>query len=293
MRILQVVDVLRHKLIRLEVDEDQSFVLKEYVLVQCERELLVAKVLGLPRVVPGGKIDGKYKFNRRLKLDEIKSFLTAQEGEKARILKAQDLVSSLKLEMKIFASNVGWQEKIVSLFFTSENPVDFRELLKVLVKAFPGRVHLERVGARDRAKIIGGFGSCGQETCCTSFKVRLESVPMDAVRDQGIVMKDNEKVLGLCGKLKCCLLYELSSYKSQRRYLPHIKQIVTLPDKKRARVIGLDILNKKEKVIGEDAHQIEIFSVSDLVYENKKESSHPEEIASMKAKEIDLDGGRL
>lgn len=274
MRILQVVDVLRHKLIRLAVKDDVEFSLKSLLLVDAKKEKIIVRVLGLPRDIPGGQADEGFVFMKKLSLDDSKEFELLQEGEKKRVLVSQTLADSLGLSMKFFASRVGWKKKVISLFFMSGNPVDFRELLKLLIKEFSGRIHLERVGPRDRAKILGGFGSCGRELCCTSFKVKLSSVPMDAVRDQGIVMKDNQKVLGACGKLKCCLMYELSHYREMRRFLPHIRQEVFLSGNRKGRVLGLDILNKKVKVLLE-TDTIEVVSVDDITTLNKAKKIAP------------------
>ncbi len=258
-----IIDILRHKMLSFSV-KDKVLQSQEHIIVKNTKEEFVAKIIRAEETPSIKEQDStSNNFIRILTPEERRGFYELQQNEKARILIAQDLSLNLKLEMRFFASKVGWQNKVTSFFFVSQDPIDFRELLKLLIKHFQGRIHLERVGARDRAKILGGYGSCGRETCCSSFKINLESVPMDSVRDQGIMMKDNAKVLGLCGKLKCCLLYELPYYRKIRQYLPHIRESVVLKNKKKGMVIGIDILNQKVKILLEGGGH-EFFSVTEL-----------------------------
>ncbi len=279
MKKLKAVDLLRHRLIWVFAPDEEEFFHHEKVFVKNNKEQLVAKIVDPEGQSSKKQNEDDWVFERKLTAKDLEDYEKAQEGEKERILKTQELANEQNLEMRVFASRVGWQKRIVSFFFTCEEAVDFRELLKLLNAEFQCRIHLERVGARDKAKIIGGFGACGQETCCSTFKVDLPPVPMDAVRDQGIMIKDNTKLMGLCGKLKCCLLYEVADYRKMRKSLPHLKQTVTTSKGQKARVIGLDILNQKVKVIVLDSDTMETFDASEL----KKESSGSEK-STQKAK---------
>jgi cell fate regulator YaaT (PSP1 superfamily) len=165
---------------------------------------------------------------------------------------------------------------MTSFFFVSENPVDFRELLKKMIQGFKGRIHLERVSPRQRTKIIGGIGSCGRTDCCQFQSFNTKKVSLDAVRDQGIMINNNPKIFGLHNKIKTCFLYELAGYRKNRRYLPHIRQEVLIK-KQKGRVIGLDILNLKVKVFLEN-DTIETFPVADIEYENKREAPKDPEL---------------
>ena len=266
MKTIKALDLVKHRLILLPTPKEEELLPKEKILIKNDREHLVVKIIAiLTDQIPENKED-KWKFEKKLNQKELKEYEAAQKDEKAKILKAQKMADKLNLPMKMFASRVGWQKKIISFFFTCEEAVDFRQLLKNLGTEFKSRIHLERVGARDKAKIIGGFGTCGQETCCSTFKTRLTSVPMDAARDQGIMIKANENILGLCGKLKCCLLYELPQYREKRKSLPHIRQTVTTQNNQKGRVIGLDILNQKVKVALDDTNMIEVFEVKTLKF---------------------------
>lgn len=267
------VDLLRHRLVRVEFGEKppEGVIPRARVLMKKDREAVVCRVLGAEdRRTALMRAEEDYTFERVLEPKEALEYDRAQEGEKQRVITAQQLAESMKLPIQFFASRVGWEGKTTSYFFTSEEPVDFRMFLKTLIAKTGGRIHLERVGARDRAKIIGGFGSCGQETCCSTFKIDLQTVPMDGVRDQGLMIKDNQKLLGLCGKLKCCLLYELPQYREMRKYLPHLRQGVQDSKGRKGRVLGLDILNQRVKVLLEN-DTIEMYDAAELGYPNKIE----------------------
>ncbi len=280
---IEAVDLVRYRLVTSEVPEDVEVNPQEKIIIKKEREELVAKVIGEAGVVKRKRgIEDGWQFVKKLDFEDLKTHEANQEGERDRIFKAQDLANEQNLEMRIFASRYGWNKSIVSFFFTCEEAVDFRELLKQLNSTFHCRIHLERVGARDKARIIGGFGNCGQPTCCSTFKVDLPAVPMDAVRDQGIVIKDNNKLLGACGKLKCCLLYEVDEYRAMRKGLPHIKQTVMTPKKEKARVIGLDILNQKVKVFLLEAETIDTFDAADI----KKVETKPQKTTSKESSEL-------
>ena len=261
MKIVQVIDLLRHQLVRLATEED--FSVHDYVLLKNDRDKLVGQVVSKSREVAGAKADNGYELVEKLEKKDLEKYRKAELGEKDRVIIAKQCAEELKLPMRFFASRSDFAGNVFSFFFTSEEKVDFRDLLKILPKRVSSRIHLQRVGTRDRAKILGGFGRCGRPTCCSTFKVELESVPLDSARDQNLLTRDNNKLFGLCGKLKCCLLYEVGLYRELRRNLPHIKQAVTVEGKS-GRVMGLDILNQKVKVLLDDTDMYEVFDV-DLV----------------------------
>lgn len=261
MKIVQVIDLLRHQLVRLATEED--FEVHDYVMLKNERDKLVGQVVSRSRDVPNAKVDDGYELIEKLGANDLVKFKEMLSAEHERVEIAKTLAEELKLPMRFFASRCDLSGKVFSFFFTSEDKVDFRDLLKTLPKKVNSRVHLQRVGARDRAKILGGFGRCGRATCCSTFKIELDSVPLDSARDQNLLTRDNNKLYGLCGKLKCCLLYEVDLYRDLRRNLPHIKQAV-IADGKDARVTGLDILNQRVKVIYDQTGGFDVLDIADV-----------------------------
>lgn len=261
MKIVQVIDLLRHELVRLATEED--FEVHDYVLLKNERDNLVGQIVTNSREVPNAKVDDGYQLIGKLSENDLVKFREILSAETERVAIAKNIAEELSLPMRFFASRCDYEGKVFSFFFTSEDKVDFRDLLKSLPKKVNSRVHLQRVGTRDRAKILGGFGRCGRATCCSTFKIELESVPLDAARDQNLLTRQNDKLYGLCGKLKCCLLFELELYRDLRRNLPHIKQAV-MADGKAARVSGLDILNQRVKVIYDETGGFDVLDLADI-----------------------------
>lgn len=182
--------------------------------------------------------------------DLEKIALLTEKSEKALEI-GQQKVLELNLPMKIMRATYAFDESEVNFFFTSEDRVDFRELVPRLAGALKTRVHLQQVGARDRAKLLGGYGICGQEQCCTRGVIReFAPITMDMARSQELIMKGPDKLSGNCGKLLCCLAYELEEYERLRVGMPMYGSRVRIA-KGEGKVIGLDILNQMVKLFVE------------------------------------------
>ncbi len=288
MKIIQVRDIIRYKTLTIPAPETE-LEFHQKILIGSKKEQAVAEIVGLARELPGAKVDEEFTFKRLLKESEISEFDALQEGEIERLRDIQSEADKLELDMHFFASKIGWQGKVYAFLFTSDQPVDFRSLLKSVTKKFSGRVHLQRVDVRDRADLIGGPGCCGRPECC-GFPFSKQKVTLNAVRDQGIMIKGNEKIYDVSGKLKRCLMYEVDLYKEYRKYLPHLKQEVTI-DGKKARVIGLDILNQRVKVNFFDNDVTDIYPVAEVEYPNKQTLKiEPLEISTP---EVSLEGNSV
>ena len=135
-------------------------------------------------------------------------------------------------------------------FFASETRVDFRDLVKDLAQRFRTRIVMRQVGVRDESRMTGGIGSCGCELCCSSCLSKFEPVSIRMAKDQNIVLNP-QKVSGQCGRLKCCLVYELEQYVECKRSLPKGGRRVVTPDGA-GRVQEVDILRKLVRVYHDD-----------------------------------------
>jgi cell fate regulator YaaT (PSP1 superfamily) len=142
---------------------------------------------------------------------DIDKWQSARELEEKTMYKARTIAVQLKLQMKI--SDVEYQgDKTKAIFYyTAEDRVDFRELIKVLADEFKVRIEMKQIGARQEAGRLGGIGSCGRELCCSTWLTDFRSVSTSAARYQQLSLNPL-KLAGQCGKLKCCLNYELDSY---------------------------------------------------------------------------------
>lgn len=160
------------------------------------------------------------KIYRKAKPGDIQKWQEAQALETPTMHKARTIASRLKLEMKI--SDVEYQgDKGKAIFYyTADGRVDFRELIKVLAEEFRVRVEMRQIGARQEAGRLGGIGSCGRELCCATWLTDFRSVSTTAARYQQLALNPL-KLAGQCGKLKCCLNYELDSYLDAIKHFPN------------------------------------------------------------------------
>ncbi len=151
------------------------------------------------------------KIYRKAKQNDIDKWKEAQALEVDTMYKARTLALRLGLQMKI--SDVEYQgDKTKAIFYyTADARVDFRELIKVMAQEFSVRIEMRQIGARQEASRLGGIGSCGRELCCSTWLTDFRTVSTSAARYQQLSLNPL-KLAGQCGKLKCCLNYELDSY---------------------------------------------------------------------------------
>lgn len=267
MRIIQALDLLRHKSVQIAFPGEQDVHFGDHVLLKNDKDTIVAFVKSDPRELPSAKVDAEYSFERKLSDSEKAQFEESHDEQWNRVLTARKYAKKLNLSMCIFCSRTDFHKKVTSFFFTSSENVDFRELVKDLAREFKTRIHLQRVNPQARAEIIGGYDLGGRENIDRFARFFPEKISMNVARDQGIIIKNNGRIFDFSGKLKGSLLYEVDQYRENRKYLPHLKQRVKV-DGREGRVKGLDILNKRVKVSFSD-FSLEIFDVKDIEYENK------------------------
>jgi len=128
-------------------------------------------------------------------------------------------IANHKLEMKLVLVHYLLEEPKILFFFTAENRVDFRELVKDLVSVFKMRIELRQIGVRDEARVTGGLGVCGRGYCCHCVSDKLKPVSIKMAKDQKLSL-NSVKISGPCGRLLCCLFYEYGFYSEQQRNLP-------------------------------------------------------------------------
>ena len=173
------------------------------------------------------------KLYRKAKQTDIEKWQEAQTLEHSTMYRARTIAVKLKLQMKI--SDVEYQgDKSKAVFYyTADDRVDFRELIKVLAEEFKVRIEMRQIGARQEAGRLGGIGSCGRELCCSTWLTDFRSVSTSAARYQQLSLNPM-KLAGQCGKLKCCLNYELDSYMDALKDFPDVSNVKLETDKGRA-----------------------------------------------------------
>lgn len=154
-------------------------------------------------------------------LEDLEQGEQNREREAETFLIARRTIDRMNLPMKLV--DVEWQfdGKKVTFYFTAEQRVDFRELVRDLAKRFHTRVELRQIGARDEAARLGGIGSCGRELCCSTWLQEFKPVTTSAAKVQNLPLNP-VRLSGQCGRLKCCLNYELEQYMSMLREFPRV-----------------------------------------------------------------------
>lgn len=252
--------------------EKYLFNVGDLVVAESDRGIEIARIVS--------KLDAS---DKRLQGQEIKEVLrpaSKEDIEKGRKLKEQaksalktckEKVKKLNLNMKLISATYTLDESKLVFYFTSEERVDFRELVRELAIEFRTRIELRQIGARDEVKEYSTLGVCGRELCCRTFLPDFESVTIKTAKEQGLQI-NMQKLSGCCGKLKCCIKYEEEAYKEKIKGMPKMNEIVEIEGEK-AKVVGEDILGQKVKLkIGEPGEErFVVESINNIKRINKKD----------------------
>ena len=167
------------------------------------------------------EIDGEevLKIYRKATQKDIDIWSSSRDKEDAMKVKARQFAIDLKLQMKISDIEYQGDGSKSTFYYTAEERVDFRELIKVFAREFRTRIEMKQVGFRQEASRLGGIGSCGRELCCSTWLTDFRSVSTSAARYQQLSLNP-QKLAGQCGKLKCCLNYELDAYMDALKEFP-------------------------------------------------------------------------
>jgi len=187
-------------------------------------------------------------------LQKMENYLGQGDGAVEICKKLVEKHGLVDQNMEVFRGAYSFDGSKVHFMFTADDRVDFRELVKDLAKALKKQIYLRQVGPRDKAKLLGGYGKCGRQLCCYTFLNKLESINMEMVREQFLESKGSSKLSGCCGKLLCCLKYEVETYRDLRKSFPEIGSTVRLKKtsnypQQNGDIIGLDVLNAKLKLL--------------------------------------------
>jgi cell fate regulator YaaT (PSP1 superfamily) len=156
---------------------------------------------------------------RKAKPNEVDKWIESRDKEKPMLSRSRDIIKSMNLEMKLSDVEFQGDGKRATFYYTADERVDFRELIKRLAVEFQIRVEMKQIGLRQEAGRLGGIGSCGRELCCATWLTDFRSVTTSSARYQNLALNP-AKLAGQCGKLKCCLNYELDSYLDALKDIP-------------------------------------------------------------------------
>lgn len=199
------------------------------------------------RLVPDEEIKGTLKaITRRATPLDLALMEDYRTREAQALNRCRDKVAELRLPMKVVRAEYSFNGRRLLFAFISEQRVDFRELVRVLARSFKTRIEMKQIGARDEAKLIGGYGRCGRELCCSTWLTEFHPVSIRMAKQQDLPLAPSE-ISGLCGRLLCCLAYENEQYVDFKKKLPKVGTQVVTPQGKGV-IVGLNILTESALV---------------------------------------------
>lgn len=218
-----------------------------FVIVETERGLQYGKVVTDIISVDEKKLSFPLSNIVRIASLEDKKINEKNINEAKKALEtAKDFVSKLNLDMNILDASFTFDRKQLLFNFMASERVDFRELARKLAGVYKTRIELRQIGVRDKAKVVGGFGQCGQELCCARFLKDISSVSINMAKNQNLALNP-QKINGVCGRLMCCLDYENNCYDEYKKGLPKLNEKIIYNDEE-CKVISVDIFARNYKL---------------------------------------------
>ncbi|HKA63872.1 MAG TPA: regulatory iron-sulfur-containing complex subunit RicT [Methylomirabilota bacterium] len=194
----------------------------DFVVVETGGGSTVGEVRRPRREIPEFKRGRMYRrVIRRATTGEVADWRERRAREVRGVETAQRLARGRSLAMKIVDVEIEASRRRVVVFFNSEERVDFRDLVRDLAREFHARIEMRQIGARDTTKLLDGIGPCGRQLCCSSHLRKFDPISVKMAKAQDMPLTDS-RLLGNCGRLKCCLLYEFSTYEELRSRLPRV-----------------------------------------------------------------------
>ena len=203
------------------------------------------------------------KVIRKATAQDEKTIAENRAKEKKAYDTCMQKIAEHALDMQLVSAEVAFDGSKILFYFTADERVDFRELVKNLAGVFHTRIELRQIGVRDKAKMVGGLGICGRPFCCASFLEDFQPVSIKMAKTQNLSLNPT-KISGTCGRLMCCLKYEQDAYEDLIRTSPKLDSFVDTPEG-RGTVVEQDLLRQRVKVRMEESPEtIAVFANADI-----------------------------
>jgi len=235
----------------------------DFVIVETAKGAEIAQIVDAPHTIDEREVVGEMKnIVRRASAWDLvqKDLWTHKEQEALAICRTK--AKEHNLDIKIVRCDYNYTGGRLLVYFSSENRVDFRTLVRELARVFRTRIEMRQIGVRDEAKLLDGVGKCGRQLCCTSWLREFTPVSIRMAKNQQLPLNP-EEISGVCGRLLCCLSYEDELYKEQNRKMPKLGAEVITPQGA-GRVRHLHPLKETVTVLLE-SNAIAEFSVGELI----------------------------
>ena len=242
----------------------------DYVIVETIRGVELGKVIIPNRSIEEESLEAELKpIIRKANIKDVENDKRNINDAKAAFEIFKEEVSKLNLDMKPIDAEYTFDRSKVVFFYTADDRVDFRELLKSLTPKFKSRVELRQIGSREAARMIGGLGSCGRELCCRGFLRNFDAVTMKMAKDQSLSLNIT-KISGACGKLMCCIAYENELYQELKEIVPSVGTYVKTPSCDSCKIVAVDYIKQIVKVQEEVDAMPKAYHVRDVIVLEKR-----------------------
>jgi len=256
--------------------KDEIFNVNDYVIVETSKGLEYATVTIANTEKEDSEIKHELKPVLRKATDKDIKQITRLEGMREEVLRVtNEKADAHNLKMKVVDCEYAFDGKKVTIYFTAEGRVDFRDLVKDLAAALHTRIELRQIYERDDIRMRGALAPCGRPCCCSYFLADYEKVSIKMAKVQGLSLSPT-KISGMCGKLMCCLKYESDYYMETAKEMPKLRSKVTTPEGE-GNVEQLDML-RKEVVVRVKKGEDDVFRRFPLAQINAKEKINTDEL---------------
>lgn len=237
--------------------QGQSYTTGQYVIVETVRGIEAGRVVIASKKIAESELSDPLKPVLRLASeDELRQMLSFKGKEKEALVECAKHVAQHQLPMKLVEAEYNFDGGRLTFYFTAEERVDFRALVRDLAATFRTRIELRQIGARDQAKLQGGVGPCGKTLCCSSWISDFGVVSIKMAKEQGLPLNP-AKISGVCGRLLCCLSYENENYIQAKQLMPQIGTMLNTPGGP-GRVVSVNVPQESVEVLLESGVTIQV-----------------------------------
>ena len=223
---------------------ENDYEIDSLVIVETERGQQLVKVV---QVLDDYKDEITDEIIRLATTEDYEKYLENLKDANKALKKCITFAKELELDMNIVNAQFNLDRSQLLFNFIADGRIDFRELAKKLASIYHTRIELRQIGARDKAKEVGGIGVCGGELCCLRFLKKIDAISMNMAKNQNLALNPS-KINGACGRLLCCLAYEDEAYIEAAKKMPKIGDNIDTPAGE-AQVVSVDIINQRGKVM--------------------------------------------
>ena len=231
--------------------DDNTLKIGDKIVAESIRGMQVGEISIEPIAISKYKSELELKpIIRRANDDDLLLYEVNKKKSEEAMKIAMIEINKLELEMRPIDAEYALDGSKLTIAYVADDRVDFRDLLKVLASKFHCRIELRQVGSRDKAKMVGGIGICGQPLCCTRFLTTMEGISINRAKNQMLSL-NIPKLSGHCGKLICCLVYEDDAYTELKKDFPRMNEAV-YKDNQIFKVTGINVISKTVKIENEE-----------------------------------------